>query len=292
MNRINRELIVAARENNVPEVQRLLRAGADVNVKDNCGRTPLHWACNWGHLQIVNELVDHGADIEANDRNGSTPLQWASLRGHVQVVQALVEHGADIEAINIEGWTPLHFACYNGHVSVVIELLSRGANILAADDQGRLPIHLAVSLQNSEVAKYLLQHYYATIIRRLPLHELLKDLTWNGISNSSDDPPLRSAFHLNVLGTDDVVEIIEYLVDRDPTWLTSRDEEASLPIHVACRLGVSFTIVQSLVNHYKASVKSVTPGGDMPLFLACDIPEPSLDIIFLLMKMYPDLVYR
>jgi hypothetical protein len=56
--------------------------------------------------------------------------------------------------------------------------------------------------------------------------------------------------------------------------------------------GASFTIVQSLVKHYQASVKSVTPQGDLPVFLACEMPETSLDTIFLLIKLYPDLVYR
>jgi hypothetical protein len=95
-----------------------------------------------------------------------------------------------------------------------------------------------------------------------------------------------------VLGTDDGVEIVEFMVDRNPAWLCSRDQDGSLPVHAACRRGISFNIVQSLVNHDKASVRSVTFKGDLQLFLACDIPEPSLDTIFLLMKLYPDLVYR
>jgi ankyrin repeat protein len=96
-----------------------------------------------------------------------------------------------------------------------------------------------------------------------------------------------------VLGTEDVVEILEYLVDRKPELLSSRDHDGSLPLHLACRRGVSFKVGQSLVNVYKGSaVKSVTPQGDLPLFLACEIPEPSLDTIFLLMQQYPDFVYR
>jgi ankyrin repeat protein len=260
MNRIDLELFLKARDNNVPEVRRLLSVGADVKVKDHEGFTPLHWAIYYGHVQVFQALREHGADIEAKDNHG---------------------------------WTPLHIATMNDHLATVKALVSGGADILAANlNNGRLPIHLAVGGGHSAVAKYLLQHYYATIIRRLPLHELLEDLTWNGIVNSSDDPPLRSAFHLNVLGTDDVVEIIEYLVDRNPALLSSRDQDDSLPLHVACRRGASFAIVQSLVNLYKASVKSVTSQGDLALFVACERPEPSLDIIFLLMKMYPDLVYR
>jgi ankyrin repeat protein len=90
------------------------------------------------------------------------------------------------------------------------------------------------------------------------------------------------------VGTDDVVEILEYLVDRNPASLSSRDHDGSLPLHLACHRGVSFTIIQSLVDHDKASVKSVTPGGNLPLFLACEMPETSLFAIFLSMRLYPD----
>jgi hypothetical protein len=46
------------------------------------------------------------------------------------------------------------------------------------------------------------------------------------------------------------------------------------------------------VNHFKAFVKSLTCEGDLPLFLACEMPNTSLDTIFLLMKLYPELVCR
>jgi ankyrin repeat protein len=62
MNSIDREPIVAARENNLPEVRRLLSVGADIEAKDIDvfgKKTPLHWACENGHVQVVKELVDH-----------------------------------------------------------------------------------------------------------------------------------------------------------------------------------------------------------------------------------------
>jgi hypothetical protein len=93
-----------------------------------------------------------------------------------------------------------------------------------------------------------------------------------------------------VLGTDDVVEIIEYLVRKNPALLSSYDQDGSLPLHLACRRGDSFPIVQSLMNLYKASVKSLTPQGDLPLFLACEMPETCLDTIFILMKLHPELL--
>jgi ankyrin repeat protein len=347
MNRrsIDQELFEAAGENiSLPEARRLLRAGADIEAKDNLyGSTPLIIASRWGHVLVVKEFLEYGADIEAEDINGKTPLDSAASVGLLAVVNELLERGADTEAKDVHGWTPLHASCWNGHLAVVNELLgpndhycattsilgkrksrganveakdndgntplhyaslygcvvvvqallSGGANILAADNDGILPVHFAVRrFGSSAVAKCLLQQMYATT-RRLPLHELVEDLTWIDNPDSSDVPPLRTALDQDVFGTDDVVEILDYLVGRNPALLTSRDQDGSLPLHVACRRGASFTIVQSLANHYKASVKSVTCQGDLPLFLACQMPETtSLDTIFLLMKLYPDLVYR
>jgi ankyrin repeat protein len=308
MNTIDEELIEAAKENNLPEVRRLLSAGADINVMDQNGWTPLHWACLRRHLQVFKELVEHGADIEVETSYGSTPLHLAAIYGHLPFVIELLNpndsngttttilgkrksRGADTEAKDNGGDTPLHNACCNGHLPIVKALVSAGADILAANNAGRLPVHEAGGYGRSAVTKYLLQELYATT-RRLPLHELVEDVTWIGDPRSRDVPPLRQALHRNVLGTEDVVEIVEYLGDRDPTLLSSRDEDGSLPLHLACRRGVSFDIVQSLVNLYKASVKTVTPQGDLPLFLACEMPETSLDTIFVLMKQYPDVVYR
>jgi ankyrin repeat protein len=300
MNNVDEELIEAATENDLPEVERLCSIGADVNAKSSLGRTPLHRACYRGHVQVFQVLRENGADMEATENGGNTPLHLACSTRHLSVVIELLSpndsngatsRGANIEAKNNEGDTPLHIASWHGHLPVVKALRSGGANILARNNHGELPIHDAVSQGKSEVAKYLLQEFYATT-RRLPLHDLLEDLTWIGNPNSSDVPPLLEALHRNVLGTDDVVEIREYLVDRNPELISSRDQDGSLPLHVACRRGASFAIVQSLVNHCKASVKSVTPQGDLALFLACEMPETSLNTIFLLMKLYPDLVHR
>jgi ankyrin repeat protein len=137
-------------------------------------------------------------------------------------VNELQEHGADVEAKdNEDGDTPLHSASVGGYLPVVKALVSGGANILAANNDGELPIHCAVMCRKSEVSKYLLQNFYART-RRLPLHELVEDLTWIGHPNSSDAPPLRTALHWNVLRTDDVVEILEYLVDQNPALVSSR----------------------------------------------------------------------
>jgi hypothetical protein len=86
------------------------------------------------------------------------------------------------------------------------------------------------------------------------------------------------------------VEILAYLVGQHSELLSSRDQEGSVHLHLACRRGASFAIVQFLANRYGTSVKSVTPQVGMPLFLEYEMPATSLDTIFLLVKLYPEVV--
>jgi ankyrin repeat protein len=73
MNSIDEELLEAAQENNLPEVERLLSVRADVNAKGSGGWTPLHGASSEGHVQVVKKLVEHRVDLEAKDNEGDTP---------------------------------------------------------------------------------------------------------------------------------------------------------------------------------------------------------------------------
>ena len=55
----------------------LIEAGVDVNAKDRWGRTALHCAAVYNHLQIGRMLIDAGADVRAKDEDKETPLDCA-----------------------------------------------------------------------------------------------------------------------------------------------------------------------------------------------------------------------
>jgi ankyrin repeat protein len=84
--------------------------------------------------------------------------------------------------------------------------------------------------------------------------------------------------------------VIDLLLRQDPDTTVLINNAGETPLHVACHSGASFKIVQSVLYRFGAAAKSATSQGDLPLFLACAAAEPSLDIIFMLMKEYPDVV--
>ena len=68
------ELRAAASQGNLAEVERLLKAGADLNAKDKSGTTPLHLAAAKNSTPAVLEvLLKAGADPRAIDSDGKTP---------------------------------------------------------------------------------------------------------------------------------------------------------------------------------------------------------------------------
>jgi hypothetical protein len=100
-------------------IKKLLEEGADPNIRDGDGNTPLHFAASKGCAEVARLLLRHGADPNAQDKNGETPLHVAAYWGRVDVVRLLLEHGADPTVKNKDGDTPLDIARARGHREVV-----------------------------------------------------------------------------------------------------------------------------------------------------------------------------
>ena len=151
----------AAEHGKIEDVKKYLK---DDTVNVNCttngfGWAALHYACNYGHLEIAELLLDHGANIEVRgiDRH-DTPLSVASYQGHLSITNFLLDRGANINVCNKYGCNPLHGACESGQESTAKLLLDRGCAINAADEDGDTPLHRACDEGYSDCVAELLAH--------------------------------------------------------------------------------------------------------------------------------------
>ena len=104
------ELLEAARNGDLIKVQKALENGANPNVKDKDGHTPLHLAAFTGHADVARLLLEHGADPNFKNNIGHTPLHIAAFTGHADVVRVLLERGADPRIADNKGHIPLDYA--------------------------------------------------------------------------------------------------------------------------------------------------------------------------------------
>ncbi|MEO6811195.1 MAG: ankyrin repeat domain-containing protein, partial [Isosphaeraceae bacterium] len=173
-------LIDAARHGRRSAVASLLAAGADANVKDRDGYTPLMHAAQEGNADIVSDLIAAGAKVNVKSTEKSTPISLAV--GHADVLRVLLKAGAKvkpydltlavvngnlesirllIDAIRARKLTPdaetLSMAIWSdsGSIDIVRLLLDAGLDVNARDGSGR-PVLVAACWKSIELARLLL----------------------------------------------------------------------------------------------------------------------------------------
>ena len=178
----------AIRANDLPRLNGMLTAGANVNARDERGITPLMYAAWVGSVDTMRRLLDGGADPNLVNNSGSTALMLsatdiakvrllkeraanvnlASMRGRTalflaamsdrsaDIVRLLISAGADIHVVDGMKMTALHAAALGNDTETVRLLVDAGLDVNARDFQGFTPLIFATSNGNLAVARLLL----------------------------------------------------------------------------------------------------------------------------------------
>jgi ankyrin repeat protein len=110
-------------------------------------------------IDLCKELIDEGATIDVVDWFYYTALHWAVDNGNADIAKLLIDEGADLTISNVNGWMPLHLAAYKGRPHMVKLFIDAGANvdIESDDDDKETPLDVAISEKHPDVAKLLIK---------------------------------------------------------------------------------------------------------------------------------------
>ncbi|XP_027197261.2 uncharacterized protein LOC113791661 [Dermatophagoides pteronyssinus] len=194
-------LAILKRQINV--IPLLILKGVSLTFQDNLGNTPLHIACKYSLMNIV-EIILSTASIknvakclEIRNYDGDTCLHLAAYNNDLKLLELFIRSGANLDIQEGKsGKTILHWAIENLHVQLVGFLLKNQANIMAETFAGKTPLHFL--LKKSSIRQYN-QHDSSTSLtqsNKSKIYKIIrlsieycneKKLSLDTITNLSDD---------------------------------------------------------------------------------------------------------
>ncbi|XP_023319102.1 tankyrase-2-like [Trichogramma pretiosum] len=245
----NTPLYLALSYDRKKAVETLLRNGANPNLVNDKGKTPLHIMCRgWIHEDLVKMFLDisdtlnRPVQVDARDNEGNTPLHFALLNCRLDVPKLLLKHRADPNAANQEGSTPLHLICKNVQSGPKLlriffktcDEVQQTVQVDARDKLGQTPLQLAVTHLSLDAVDVLLDRGADLFEFSFPTKSLFKHVYGIGYDCSKlqlVSNVLRVVEHLKDKGYEldrnDVLTIVssfseyglfEKSVDLDKSW--------------------------------------------------------------------------
>ncbi|HEX8651084.1 MAG TPA: ankyrin repeat domain-containing protein [Pyrinomonadaceae bacterium] len=148
-------LMMAVAGGNLEMVQLLLWAGAEVNVRNSRGETPLMYLSERSTFEVAKALLAAGAKIDLQDKDGETALMTLATFNNGDVMQALIDAGAAVNMKNNKGETALILAASEDIIENVKTLIRAGADLYERDAEGRTALTCARENKNTRMVKLL-----------------------------------------------------------------------------------------------------------------------------------------
>nr|CAD7429095.1 unnamed protein product [Timema monikensis] len=103
----------------------LLSSGANPSLEDECGRTCLFVAAQFGNIHALKKIIEFCPNIDVNQRanDGATALMLAAQGGHLMTIRILLEIGADPSLVDHDGLNTMYMAILKNNIVVLMLLI-------------------------------------------------------------------------------------------------------------------------------------------------------------------------
>ncbi|GAB1605302.1 ankyrin repeat and SOCS box protein 3-like [Argonauta hians] len=143
-------------------VQQLLQAGADPNVYNDSGNTPLMLAAIEGFSKVIHLLTKAKCDVNLKDSSSAqkTAMHIIALKGHTECIEDMLEAGLNMNVYDNEYRTPLWYALNNGRLDAVECLLRYTSHVTSYSCPTDAPLSSCpVKLAFSKGAKKIVKQF-------------------------------------------------------------------------------------------------------------------------------------
>lgn len=118
------DLLLACKQRRFDDALAAMDRGANPNVRDEEGNSPLHSAAWFGESSACAKFIGFGARPNAVNKDRSTPMIFSAMQGHTDTCRVLYEMGADPDVLGKNQWNAMSWALSVGHPTTGIGLAS------------------------------------------------------------------------------------------------------------------------------------------------------------------------
>ena len=243
-------------------------------------RSPLHYACQNGSVDIVQYLIEKcHVDLKAESGDNGNALHCACSGGHLDIVEYLMSCHIDAEAKTYDGSTPLYYAIENGHLNIVQYLIEvRNVDTKATLNNGKTVLHHACdnSYFDTSILQYLIENdhvdieatdkagmtalHWASRCGRMDTLKILKE-TCNANTEATDNDGWTPLHHASKIG---LLEIVQYLIEECHVDVSVQNGKGQVAYDLS-RINNYNHVTNYFIQLYNrtANVHSVTNGTTM-----------------------------
>ncbi|XP_016309980.1 transient receptor potential cation channel subfamily A member 1a [Sinocyclocheilus anshuiensis] len=240
-----------------------------LDIRDNIGASPMHYAASMGHFHIMRLIVQITGqqELNARDEEENTPLHWAVQKDQPGSCSVLLTLGADPNILNNSQQSPLHMAVSMGKNVVLEQLVShKQTDVNLEGDLRNTPVILAASLDNHEALVILYKHG-AKFCRQNKLgHFPIHAAAFAGAKKSMEVILLKG-------------EEVGLSID---THINYVDKSCSSPLHLAVR-GGNLDIIKLCIA-YGAKIEQQQCDKSTALHFACS--QGAIEVVKVMLSAY------